>query len=92
MNNKRQEERDLISLIDDKVQEYIDDRHIWDGPVFIWVNTQPAEVHLGKLTDSFPGVREHVTEFIVNDEGNNPIPDYDKMAEFAYYWFDFKRR
>ena len=90
MNNNRNEWIELSNHISGKVQEIIEEMDCWKGEVFVWVNGNAAEVNLGTSADSYPGFKESVTEFTVKGHDNVLVPDYERIAEYAYSWFDFR--
>ena len=90
MGNQRIGCHTLSDRIAEKVQEYLDEIDSWDGEVFVWVDGDAAEVTLGYPGDDHTGLKESITQFITKDDDGCLTPDYDKIDDYAYSWFDYR--
>ncbi len=90
MNNERNNWHSLSDRIAEKVDEYLQEAHEWEGDTFLWVDGNTGEVNLGSDNDDYSGEKNHIHDFITVGDDGNLFPDYDKIDDYSSSWFNLR--
>lgn len=91
MSNQRNDWHALADRIAEEIQEYIDEKDAWDREPFLWVDGNSLDVNLGLDEDEYPGEKNPVSFFIIEEEDGSMSPDYDKIDDYSSGWFDLRQ-
>ena len=91
MSNQRNDWHTLADLIAEKVQEYIDEKDAWVKEPFLWVDGNTSEVNLGGEDEIFPGEKNPVSTFLIDETEGTSAPDFDKIDDYSSCWFDLRQ-
>ena len=91
MSNQRNDWHALADRIAEKVQEFIDEVDAWEKEPFLWVDGNTSEVNLGGEDEEFPGEKNLVSAFVIKGAEGTLSPDFDKIDDYAFGWFDLRQ-
>ena len=91
MSNQRNDWHALADRITEMIQKYIDEKDAWDREPFLWVDGINSEVNIGFDDEEYPGEKNHVSFFIIEEGEGVMTPDYDKIDDYSSGWFDLRQ-